>query len=300
MSLTLRVRHRDGTITIPDINKEATVADLQKLIAAGTGVAADRQLLKCGVPPVQLSSDLGHAVKLLEVGIGNRDMVIVEERTPSSGSSAGSLRTGATGTDMANCSGPSKKAGQAADSVRAAKKRGPSELHEGDRGHNAETDARARDILPAFDRAIAAASKNFANTGEDKHQAWAMRKGKAAVLESLKRGDNISLSALHTLPGVGHWVVQQVREHMNSQSEPAAKKGKGNGRAAPPPTPTDFTWWYLGRNNKPVAFRNDAEMKSSPTGSIFKVSIMHASGRQEIGWLPDARAPPEGPESSKD
>lgn len=274
--LTLRMRHEDAAVKILEVSEDATVADLQEEVAERTGVATGRQLLTVGNPPMQLSSDLGDAVRLLEVGICNHDTVIVKER---SGLPSGSCSIGSNA---------------AADSAPAPKRRksNPVTVERG-----APCDPRGSDVLPAFDRAIAAASKNAATMPEDKHQVFALRKGKAAVIASLNRGDNISLSAMHTLTGVGHWVVEQVREHLTEQSTTSAglhayRKGKSKG--APPPSPADFQWWYLNKKGKPALFRNDAEMKHSPTGPIFKVSILHASGRLESGWLPDSKAPPEG------
>lgn len=268
MPLTLRVRHRGGNTTISNVPDGATVADLQKLIAAATGMASEQQILKCGVPPMQLSSELGDAVTLAEVGICNRDTVLVEERGQASSSSTGGCGASSTSTvRKRTCDGSD------------------------------DADPRASDVLAAFDRAIAAAVKHAAMLPEDKHQVWAMRQGKAAVVESIKRGDNIALSALHTLKGVKHWVVEQVREHLSEQGESAeGRKGSGK-RSAPAATPTSFQWWYLGRNGKPVVFRNDAEMSISPGGAIFRVYILHATGRLEKGWLPDAKAPPEGPKA---
>lgn len=317
MSLTLRVRHRDGAMTIPDICLDATVADLQRMIAAGTGVPAERQVLKVGVPPVVLSSELGNAVKLGEVGINNRDTVVVEESAqPFRSSAAGRADPGepvcstsgsvalpllTTASNKPACAAKKRSNEQVLHANKAAcaaldKTRSSEQVNV---GNDAPDDPRARDMLPAFDRAIAAASKHAGNCPEDKHHAWALRKGKLAVVESIKRGDNISLSALHTLTGVGHWVVQQVKEHMilgthNEWAPP--KRSRIGQRAAPPPTPSSFTWKYLGRNGKPVVFRNDAEMSQSPTGPLYCVSIVHASGRVEKGWLPDSKAPPQGPE----
>lgn len=249
------------------------MADLQKSISDGIGISPESQLLKCGVPPVQLSSDLGHAVKLLEIGIRNRDTIVLEELERRA--------CGAEGLE-APCSASSNAVGQPKPD---SKKRKSEHISTGD-----PSDARASEILPAFDRAIAAAAKHVALLPEDKHQVFALRKGKAAVVASLKRGDNISLSAMHTLTGVGHWVVQQVKEHMSDQSEPDAAS-KRSSRGAPPPTPSDFTWKYLDRHGKSVVFRNDAEMSMSPTGPIFRVSLLHGSGRVEKAWLPDAKAP---------
>ncbi|CAE7559324.1 gla-1 [Symbiodinium sp. CCMP2592] len=159
---------------------------------------------------------------------------------------------------------------------------------------SAETDPRAADLMPAFDRAHAAAVARHKNTGEDAHHAPALRKAKRAVQESLERGDNLTLSSLHMLKGVGHWVVGQLRGHLTAGPErdaPPAKKRK----AEAAPTPNSFTWWYISRAGERVETRNDAEMTGPPGGEVFRVSILHASGRMEKAWLPDAKAPAKSP-----
>eukprot|EP00933_Yihiella_yeosuensis_P062426 TRINITY_DN6537_c1_g3_i1.p1 TRINITY_DN6537_c1_g3~~TRINITY_DN6537_c1_g3_i1.p1 ORF type:complete len:239 (+),score=61.84 TRINITY_DN6537_c1_g3_i1:41-718(+) len=162
-----------------------------------------------------------------------------------------------------------------------------------------DEDVAESELLPAFDRAIAAAVRRGKMTSEDAHHAPALRKAKKAVLESLTRGDNISLGALHTLKGVGHWVVGQLREHLNAPSSAAsggADASSKRRRVEAPATPQSFSWWYLGRDGKRVETRNDAEMGQSPIGGLqFRVSILHSSGRMEKAWLPDAKAPAQCP-----
>merc|ERR1719240_112590 len=154
---------------------------------------------------------------------------------------------------------------------------------------------RSSELLPAFDRAIAAARRNAQLNPEDQHQVWALNKGKKAVLESLKHGDDITLGALHTLKGVGHWVAQQVREHLIAGDDdlpPQLKRARTN---APPPTPESFTWWYLGHDGEYTEEQNSAE-STGPLGSQqYRVCIRHSSGRMEKAWLPDAKAPPRSP-----
>eukprot|EP00930_Biecheleria_cincta_P097248 TRINITY_DN88970_c0_g1_i1.p1 TRINITY_DN88970_c0_g1~~TRINITY_DN88970_c0_g1_i1.p1 ORF type:complete len:213 (-),score=53.40 TRINITY_DN88970_c0_g1_i1:150-788(-) len=157
-------------------------------------------------------------------------------------------------------------------------------------------DPPSSDLLPAFDKAIAAAIARSKNSGEDKHHVPALRKAKKAVLQSLQQGDDLKLSALHTLTGVGHWVVSQLREHHFSGSaagcpeEGSAKKR----RVEAPATPASFTWWYLDAAGKRVETRNDAQVGGG--GEQYRVCILHSSGRMEKAWLPDAKAPPKCPE----
>eukprot|EP00435_Cladocopium_sp_Y103_P005497 s1390_g1.t2 len=152
-------------------------------------------------------------------------------------------------------------------------------------------DPRASELLEVFDKAHAQAVARHRNTGQDAHHAPALRKAKKAVQESLARGDNLTLSSLHTLKNVGHWVVSQLRENLegaNSSSAPAAKRQRQVAEA----TPESFSWWYVNAAGKRVEFRNDAQMKDGPAGETFRVTIMHSSGRVEKAWLPDAKAPP--------
>lgn len=179
--------------------------------------------------------------------------------------------------------------------ARLAKKRIMSELAGPAQGQSAAGDIPESELLPAFDRAIAEATAHAKMLPEDKHQVFALRKGKAAVIESLKRGDDISLGALHTLRGVGHWVVQEVKRQLEGPGSKRRATGSGGGSRAPPPTPQSFTWWYLGRDGKPVVERNSAEFTGPVGGELFRACIMHSSGRMEKAWLPDAKAPPRSP-----
>lgn len=155
------------------------------------------------------------------------------------------------------------------------------------------------ELLGAFDRAIAAAVARVKLCPEDRHHVPALRKARAAVLASLERGDNISLGVLHTLKGVGHWVVEQLREHLQPSSSAAAE---GAARAAKrpreaPATPNSFSWWYIGKDGKRTEERNGAEV-SGPLGQEqYRVCILHSSGRMEKAWLPDAKAPPRSPKA---
>jgi len=259
-SLTLRIRCGTHVATLT-VSKEATLGELQELISAETGVSPAAQLLHCGVPPKVLPH--GPSTRsLVGLGCSDRDTILVKERVTL----------------------PVQE-----NAVTGAKKR-TREVSDGDADSR---DVPESELLPAFDRAIKAATEHAKMLPEDKHQVFALRRGKAAVIESLKRGDNISLGALHTLTGVGHWVVQQIREQLEGGESAKARRGPAarQGSAAPPPTPNSFTWWYLGKNGKPVVFRNDAQFTVSGGAEQFRVCISHSSGRIEKAWLPDAKAP---------
>eukprot|EP00929_Paragymnodinium_shiwhaense_P054918 TRINITY_DN27527_c0_g1_i1.p1 TRINITY_DN27527_c0_g1~~TRINITY_DN27527_c0_g1_i1.p1 ORF type:complete len:292 (+),score=67.69 TRINITY_DN27527_c0_g1_i1:73-876(+) len=192
----------------------------------------------------------------------------------------------------------------ASESSREAKKRFLREAKETSAAANAAGRGRRQasggddvfesSLLPAFDRAIAAATANARMNPEDQHQVWALRKAKKAVIEHLKAGNDSSLGALHTLTGVGHWVVGQVRAQLEAgpgASEAAAKKPRAG--SAPPPTPNSFTWWYLDASGKFTKFQNSAETAGSPGMETYRVCISHASGRMEKAWLPASKAPPQ-------
>ena len=152
-------------------------------------------------------------------------------------------------------------------------------------------DPRASELLKVFDKVHAQAVVRHKNTGMDAHHAPALRKAKKSVEESLARGDNLTLSSLHTLKNVGHWVVSQLRESLEGPTMPAAKRTKQQAAA----TPESFSWWYVNAAGKRVEHRNDAEMKDGAAGNTFRVTIMHSSGRVEKAWLPDAKAPASSP-----
>eukprot|EP00747_Dinoflagellata_sp_TGD_P212634 gnl/TRDRNA2_/TRDRNA2_85711_c0_seq1.p1 gnl/TRDRNA2_/TRDRNA2_85711_c0~~gnl/TRDRNA2_/TRDRNA2_85711_c0_seq1.p1 ORF type:complete len:324 (+),score=81.49 gnl/TRDRNA2_/TRDRNA2_85711_c0_seq1:67-1038(+) len=81
MPLTLRLRHNGTNATLADVPDAATVAELRELISAKLSVAVRRLVLKVGYPPAPLSED--SATKpVAEVGIRNRDTIVVEEREP--------------------------------------------------------------------------------------------------------------------------------------------------------------------------------------------------------------------------
>eukprot|EP00419_Tripos_fusus_P024637 CAMPEP_0172730454 /NCGR_PEP_ID=MMETSP1074-20121228/98178_1 /TAXON_ID=2916 /ORGANISM="Ceratium fusus, Strain PA161109" /LENGTH=245 /DNA_ID=CAMNT_0013558189 /DNA_START=64 /DNA_END=801 /DNA_ORIENTATION=+ len=243
------------------------MSDLRAHVAQKTGISADRQLLKVGVPP-KLLREASADQCLTDLGCQSRDTLIVEEVTEV----------------LLPVSSTPKSAGR----VPSAK------LQNENVG-----DAPASDLLPAFDRAIAAAREHVKLLPEDKHQVWALQRGKAVVQESLKRGDNISLSALHTLKGVGHWVVQELKRHLDTslEAESAASASKrprvtGSRQSIAPPTPASFSWWYLGRDGKRAGDRNSAEVSGPLGAEQYRVCILHSSGRMERAWLPEAKAPP--------
>lgn len=275
MPLTLQLKYSGRSFTVQEVDNLTTVAEFQKVIAQKTGCLPEQQLLKFGVPPKELSSELGDAVSLLDVGLSHRDTVLVEcremgKRKKSSSSEGEQSKRQRIGTNSTNV-------------------RTETSLRD-------DSDPKAADLLPALDRAIASTSRQVGATGEDKHQVWALRKAKTKIIESIKSGNNISLSALHTLSGVGHWVVQQIKDHLSESScsnEASNDSLSKMTKKAPPATPSNFTWSYLDQAGKKVKFRNDAEMSISPNGPVFRVSILHSSGRMEKAWLPDAKAPPE-------
>ena len=92
-----------------------------------------------------------------------------------------------------------------------------------------------------------------------------MRKGKAAVIESLKRGDDIFLSALHALRGVGHWVVQEVTRHLE-EAPARPTRGLGSGSKIAAPTPNSFTWRYLDSDGKHSQGAQDWTQQCAPFG----------------------------------
>merc|ERR1712129_125349 len=161
------VRHSKGTVTLPEVSKQASVTDLQKLVASATGIEAERQVIKHGVPPVVLSSELGDAVQLADLPLGTRDLLTLEERSPPRTPMA-SART----EDLP---------------YRAAKKRPHVDLQTTPAATSTVgSDPPAKSLLPAFDKAIAAAQKHAQSLPEDVHQVWALRRAKAAVLKSIQ------------------------------------------------------------------------------------------------------------------
>ena len=64
-------------------------------------------------------------------------------------------------------------------------------------------DVRSSELLELFEKAHAKAVAREKATGLDKHHAAALRKAKRSVEESLRRGDNLTLSSLHSLKHVG-------------------------------------------------------------------------------------------------
>ena len=66
------------------------------------------------------------------------------------------------------------------------------------------------EIIAGFNSAIKATTEHVKACPQDLHQLHALRRAKSAVLRSFEHGNSLSLGALHSLKGVGHWVVQQV------------------------------------------------------------------------------------------
>lgn len=276
MPLTLRLRHPKGTTTLAGLPESMTLSDFRDMVAEEAGISLTQLELRIGVPTSR-SLDGAESRTLSEAGIGDRDVVIATLRPRQEATVAGE---GACEREVEEGAALSGKSG--------GRKRALPAVHE----------PRASDLLPALDRAIAAATKQVAISGQDKHQIFALRKAKAAVVESLKSGNNISLGALHTLTGVGHWVVDQVKRQMETCADVEDAPGKkfkaapASSRAAPAPTPESFTWHYLGRNGKKVTDRNSAEFQGPLGNEMYRVCITHSSGRVEKAWLPEVKAPP--------
>eukprot|EP00434_Breviolum_minutum_P025823 symbB.v1.2.022828.t1/scaffold2043.1/size110972/2 len=98
---------------------------------------------------------------------------------------------------------------------------------------SSDCDPRASELLKVFDKVHAEAVVRHKNTGMDAHHAPALRKAKKSVEGSLARGDNLTLSSLHTLKNVGHWVVSQLRESLEGSTMPPAKRTKQQAAATP-------------------------------------------------------------------
>mmetsp|Transcript_49453 Transcript_49453/g.97806 ORF Transcript_49453/g.97806 Transcript_49453/m.97806 type:complete len:272 (+) Transcript_49453:53-868(+) len=253
---SLRLRHGGKTLTLKDVPAGASLAALQVLISSETGIPPERQTLKVGVPPEPIR-EVGPRVELTQAGIQDRETIIVEEQPVAT---------------------PAPRAPR-----RARAQVDTSE------------DFPDSELLPAFDRAIAVAQRHVKEVPEDRHQVWALRKARAALVDSLKQGNNLGIGALHTLTGVGHWVVQQIRKQLedpevvgSAEALPAAKRAKA---PAPAPTPGDFTWWYVDTKGKPVKERNSAECVGDLGAARYRVCILHSSGRMEKAYLPEAKAP---------
>lgn len=150
------------------------------------------------------------------------------------------------------------------------------------------------ELLPAFDRAIKSAEAHAKMIPDDKHRVWALRKAKAAVVASLSRGDNMSINVLHTLPGVGHWVVSEVKAHLdenvNNDGVPLAKRSRQEIQLAPAATPQSFSWWYVSRCGERVEDREEAETSGRGANRQFRVCVLHSSGRIEKAFLPLSKA----------
>lgn len=276
MPLTLRLRFEGRSATLAGVPETITVEKLRDLLAEKTGVPAERQVIKCGVPPVPLKE----AGLLIEAGCQDRDTLLLEQKVSAAECAATSEGDGTAAAPAAVATRKRRREPETAASFPGSQGSGNKDPH-------------GAELLPAFDRAIRAAEQQHARSGEDKHQVWALKKGKAAVLESVKQGNNIALSALHTLTGVGHWVVQQVREHLEpvAAAAPIASK-RSRASKAEPPTPGKFQWWYVGKDGKPVTDRNSAQVIGPLDAQEFRVGILHQTGRLEKAYLPDAKAPP--------
>jgi len=279
MPLTLRLRFEGRAATLTGIAEDMPVAQFQRLLAEKTGVPPEQQVLKHGgtVPPTLLDVLLG---TLVEAGCCDRDTLILEKKPAPDSDVA--LPVSSTGES--SCGSSSKRVREDARSVPAA----------------CNQDPRGPELLRAFDGALRAAEAHVREVPDDKHQVFALRKAKAVVAESIEQGNIISLSALHTLPRVGHWVVQQVKDQCNRSriafgaESPALKRGRTT-HAAAAPTPNKFQWWYIGKDGKPVEDRNSAECKGPLDAQEFRVGILHSSGRMEKAYLLDAKAPPRCP-----
>ena len=86
-------------------------------------------------------------------------------------------------------------------------------------------------ILRALEKALRKAERKqkILPHPEDAHHAPCLRKARGAILQSCRDGNELSLGALHTIPRVGHWVVGQIRENLDSEDEEEfddAKHGK--------------------------------------------------------------------------
>ena len=86
-------------------------------------------------------------------------------------------------------------------------------------------------ILGALEKALRKAERKqkLLPHPEDAHHAPCLRKARGAILQSCRDGNHLSLGALHTTPRVGHWVVGQIRENLESEDEEEfddAKHGK--------------------------------------------------------------------------
>lgn len=153
--------------------------------------------------------------------------------------------------------------------------------------------------MPAFDRAIKSAEAHAKVIPDDKHRVWALRKAKSVVVASLKRGDNMTIGAMHTLPCVGHWVVSEVQAHLDENVDndgvPLAKRPRGEIQPPPVATPRNFSWWYVSRGGKRVEDRDKAEANGQGENKQFRVCVLHSSGRLEKAFLPLAKAQPHSP-----
>jgi len=272
MPLTLRLRFEGRAATLTGVAEDMTVVELQRLLAEKTGVPPEQQVIKHGVPPTLLKQ----LATLAEAGCCDRDTLLLEKNI-------------AADSDVVL---PASRAGESSCDNSCKRLRGDT------RGVSLESgqDPHGPELLRAFDGALRAAEAHVKVVPDDKHQVFALRKAKAAVVESVKQGNNISLSALHTLPRVGHWVVQQVREQCSRPpgESPVPKRGRA-ARTAAAPTPNSFQWWYIGKDGKPAEDRNSARCQGPLEAQEFYVGILHSSGRMEKAFLPDAKAPPRCP-----
>jgi len=150
------------------------------------------------------------------------------------------------------------------------------------------------ELLQAFDRAIKSAERHSRMIPDDKHQVWALRKARSAVIASLKHGDNLTIGMLHALPGVGHWVVSEVKAHLDENVDndgiPLAKRPRREVPPVPTPTPQQFSWWYVSRSGQRVEDRDEAESNGRGGNKQFRVCILHSSGRMEKAFLPLTKA----------
>ncbi|CAK0794528.1 unnamed protein product [Prorocentrum cordatum] len=102
--------------------------------------------------------------------------------------------------------------------------------------------------------------------------------------DSLRSGSNLTLGSLHTLTGVGHWVVQQIRGQLDAGGgEGGAPPPKRQRASEPAPTPQSFQWWYLDDKGKGVQERNAAQSSGPLGGEQFRVSSGHPARQRAHG-----------------
>jgi len=214
------------------------------------------------------------------------------------GACAGSKLESSPGITASELSGAPNPSGRAAASTAPSqtlpKRSTYSAEGTGTRASLTHPETPQSELLPAFDRAIKSAERHSRMIPDDKHQVFALRKARSAVIASLQRGDNLTIGMMHALPGVGHWVVSEVKAHLDENIDndgiPLAKRPRREVQPVPAPTPQQFSWWYVSRSGKRVEDRDDAESNGRGGTKQFRVCILHSSGRMEKAFLPLAKA----------